>query len=213
MTRFYDITLPIDEGMVIYPGNPEVGVEPVSRISQGDVANVTRLVMGSHTGTHVDAAHHFIDGAQTVDRLPLDRLIGPAVVLRIPDDVTAIDAHELRRHGGDGEIAPRVLLQTRNSALLDHDHFDRSFAYLTGDGAEYLADAGALLVGIDYLSIEGYGADDHRTHLTLLEREIVVLEGIDLRRVPPGRYELICLPIKVAGGDGAPARVVLRSLD
>lgn len=211
MTRLYDISLPIREGMVLYPGNPEVRVEPKDRIADGAVANLTLLSLGSHTGTHVDAARHFIDEGQSVDRLALDRMIGPAIVIRIPDDVTAIDATELRRH--DVSAAPRVLLRTRNSAMLDRDHFDTTFAHLTTDGARYLAESGAVLVGIDYLSVEGYGSEDHGAHLALLQREIVILEGADLRDVPAGRYELLCLPIKILGGDGAPARAVLRSLD
>jgi arylformamidase len=211
MARIHDITLPIEEGMILYPGNPQTRVRPHERIADGDDANVTELTLGSHTGTHVDAARHFVDGGQPVDELPLDRLIGPARVARIPDDVTAIGARELRDAGVEGEA--RVLLRTRNGALLGRDEFSEDFAYLTGEGAAYLVDAGVRLVGIDYLSIEGFDAEEPEAHRTLLEREVVVLEGLDLREVPEGRYELLCLPLRIRGIDGAPMRAVLRTLE
>jgi arylformamidase len=206
--RTWDITLPITESIITYPGNPPTRVRPHNRIADGDDANVSELGFGSHTGTHVDAASHFIDGGQTVDALPLDRLMGEADVLRIPDNVQAIGPAELEAAGAARQR--RILLRTRNSELLGRDRFQEDFAYLTGAGAEFLAESGTELVGIDYLSIEAFDAEEPVAHRTLLEREIVVLEGVDLRGVEPGRYELICLPLKVAGIDGAPARVVLR---
>lgn len=209
--RFFDITLPIDEGMLVYPDDPDVRVRPHSRIADGEDANVTALALGSHTGTHVDAARHFIDGGQPVDAIPLDRLIGPARVVRIPTDVTAIGERELRDAGLDGET--RVLLHTRNAALLANRSFREDFAHLTGDGARYLLAAGVQLVGIDYLSIEAFDADEPEAHRALLERQVVILEGVDLRHVPAGRYELFCLPLRLAGIDGAPVRAVLRTLD
>jgi arylformamidase len=211
MTRFYDITLPIAEGMLVYPDDPDVRVRPYSRIADGEDANVTELAFGSHTGTHVDAARHFIDGAQAVDALPLERLIGPARVIQIPQDVRAIGERELREAGIDGER--RVLLKTRNEILLDRSDFQKDFAYLTGDGARYLLDAGVQLVGIDYLSVEAFDADEPVAHRVLLEQEVILVEGVDLRDVPPGRYELVCLPLRVAGIDGAPVRAVLRTLE
>lgn len=211
MARLHDVTMPITEGMITYPGNPTTRVDPHSSLEDGEDANVTKLTFGSHTGTHVDAAHHFIEGGQTVDELPLDLLIGPARVYVLPDDVSAIGADALRAAGVQGE--ERVLLKTRNSALLGRDEFEEDFAHLTGDGAEYLLEQGVRLVAIDYLSIEAFDADEPAAHRTLLEREVIVLEGVDLRRVDAGRYELICLPLKVAGIDGSPARVVLRSVD
>jgi arylformamidase len=202
MGRIHDITLHIEEGMIVYPGNPPIRVRAHSRISDGDDANVTELSFGSHTGTHVDAAHHFVDGAQTVDALPLDRMIGPARVAHIADEVRAIGPTELRAAGIEGES--RVLLRTRNSALLDRSGFSEDFAYLSGDGARFLVDAGVTFVALDYLSIEGFDADQPVAHETLLRREIVVVEGVDLRTVPAGRYELICLPLKVRGIEGGP---------
>jgi arylformamidase len=211
MTRFHDITLPIAEGMLVYPDDPDVRVRPYSRIADGEDANVTELAFGSHTGTHVDAARHFIDGAQAVDALPLERLIGPARVIQIPRDARAIGERELREAGIDGER--RVLLKTRNEVLLERSEFQKDFAYLTGDGARYLLDAGVQLVGIDYLSVEAFDADEPVAHRALLEQEVIIVEGVDLRDVPPGRYELVCLPLRVAGIDGAPVRAVLRTLE
>jgi arylformamidase len=211
MARFYDITLPITEGMLVYPDDPEVRVRPYSRIADGEDANVTELAFGSHTGTHVDAARHFIDGAQPVDAIPLDRLIGPARVVQIPHAVRAIGARELRDAGIEGDR--RVLLKTRNEALLDRSEFQKDFAYLTGDGARYLLNAGVHLVALDYLSVEAFDAEEPVAHRALLEREVIIVEGVDLRDVPPGRYELICLPLRVASIDGAPVRAVLRTLE
>jgi arylformamidase len=210
MSRLYDITLPIREGMIAYPGNPPTRLQPHTRIAHGDDANVLELSFGSHTGTHVDAAHHFIDGGQRVDELPLERLIGPALVVHVPGDVTAIGERELRDAGVDGQT--RVLLRTCNAALRDHDEFDEGFAHLTGDGAAYLVRTGVDLIAIDYLSIEAFDADEPVAHRTLLEKEIIVVEGVDLRAVPAGMYELICLPLRVAGADGAPVRAVLREM-
>jgi arylformamidase len=209
MARMYDITLPIHEGLITYPGSPETRLIPHDRIAHGDPANVTELRFGSHTGTHLDAAHHFIDGGQTVDELPLDILIGPCRVVEIPD-VLAIGAAELRQAGIEGET--RVLLKTRNQSLLAREEFVEEFAHVTGDGARYLVETGVRLVAIDYLSIEAFDADEPHAHRTLLEQEVVVVEGVDLREVPAGRYELICLPLRIAGIDGAPLRAVLREM-
>jgi arylformamidase len=209
MSTLYDITLPIHEGMITYPGSPPTRVRPHSSIAAGDDANVTELSFGSHTGTHVDAAHHFIDGGETVDELPLDRLIGAARVVELPADVTAIGAAELRAAGL--EDATRVLLKTRNGELLGRNDFAEDFAHLTADGAQYLVGAGVQLVGIDYLSVEAFDAEEPAAHRILLERRIIVVEGLDLRAVPAGPCELICLPLKIAGIDGAPLRAVLRS--
>jgi arylformamidase len=209
MPRFYDITLPIHDGMITFPEDPDVRVQPHSRIAEGDDANVSALSFGSHTGTHVDAPSHFIDDGRTVDRLPLEDLVGPARVVRIDDDVRAIGEEHLRQAGIDGET--RVLLRTRNAALLHRDEFDQDYAYLTPGAARFLARTGVRLVGTDYLSVEAFDADEPEAHHTLLESEVIIVEGLDLRDVPEGRYELICLPLRLQGLDGAPVRAVLRS--
>lgn len=210
MPRFYDITLPVVGTMITYPGDPPIRITPHARIADGEDANVTELCFGSHTGTHVDAPRHFIDGASPVDELSLEDLIGTAVVVEIPDSVQSIGPAELEAAGPDG--ATRVLLKTRNSALLGAAAFEPDFAYLTGAGADYLVDAGVRLVGIDYLSIEEFEAADAPAHRALLGAGVIIVEGVDLREVAAGRYELICLPLRLAGLDGSPVRAVLRVL-
>lgn len=207
MSRIYDISTPVRSGGVVYPGNPEIRIEPQQAISRGAGANVSAVAFGSHTGTHVDAAKHFFDDGQTVDRIPLDRFIGPAIVLAFADDLMSISAAELARH--DIGSHTRVLLRTRNSSLLTRSDFVKDYTYLAPDGAEHLVHRGVELVGIDYLSIEQFHSGHHRTHLTLLEKNTVIVEGLDLSEVPPGEYQLICLPLRLAGLDGAPARAIL----
>ena len=208
MPRFYDISVPIRDSGVVYPGNPEISVKASQSIATGAGANVSSISLGSHTATHVDAPLHFIEGARSVDEIPLETLIGPARLIRFPEDVLAIGELDLAPHNLDG--TERVLLATRNSLLLARKEFMRDYTYLAPDGAEYLASLGVMLVGIDYLSIEQFRSGHHRTHHTLLGREIVIVEGLDLSEPQPGEYELICLPLRMAGLDGAPARVVLR---
>lgn len=211
MRRIIDISVPLVTGGLVYPGNPEIQITPQQSIANGASANVSSVFFGSHTGTHVDAARHFFDDGQPVDLLPLDKLIGRATVLEFADDVMQIGAKELdgRPIGG----AQRVLLKTRNSALLERAEFTRDYTFLAPDGAELLAEKGVQLVGIDYLSIEQFRSGHHRTHRTLLERQIVIVEGLQLGGVAPGVYDFICLPLRIAGMDGAPARAVLLELE
>jgi len=206
--RLYDISVPIRDSGIVYPGNPEISVTPNQAIASGAGANVSSIAFRSHTATHVDAPLHFIDGARSVDDIPLETLIGPARLIRFADEVMAIGERDLTPHNLEG--CERVLLATRNSTLLAGKEFVRDYTYLAPDGAEYLASLGVILVGIDYLSIEQFRSGHHRTHHTLLGREIVIVEGLDLSEPQPGEYELICLPLRMAGLDGAPARVVLR---
>ena len=207
MSRIYDISLPIRSGGLVYPGNPEIEVTLQQAVAKGAGANVSSIRFGSHTGTHADAARHFFDDGQSVDRIPLERLIGPALLLSFPDDLRAIGAADLRNHDLKGRT--RILLRTRNSSLLSHKEFVREYTYLAPDGAQYLVDNGVELVGIDYLSIEQFHSGHHMTHRILLERSVVILEGLDLSVPAPGEYELICLPLRIEGCDGAPARAVL----
>jgi arylformamidase len=207
VSRIYDISLPIRSGGLVYPGNPEIEVTLQQAVAKGAGANVSSIRFGSHTGTHADAARHFFDDGQSVDRIPLERLIGPALLLGFPDDLRAIGAADLRNHDLKGRT--RILLRTRNSALLSQKEFVREYTYLAPDGAQYLVDNGVELVGIDYLSIEQFHSGHHMTHRILLERSVVILEGLDLSAPAPGEYELICLPLRIEGCDGAPARAVL----
>ena len=207
MTRIYDISTPVENGGVVYPGNPEIRIEPQQAISRGAGANVSSVAFGSHTGTHVDAGKHFFDDGQTVDRIPLERLVGPAILLAFDDDLMSIGAADLQQHNIGSHT--RILLKTRNSSLLGRSDFVKDYTFLAPDGAEYLVQHGIELVGIDYYSIEQFHSGHHRTHLTLLEKDTVIVEGLDLSEPPPGEYQLVCLPLRLAGLDGAPARAVL----
>ena len=207
----YDVTVPIRAGMPIYEGDPAVEIQAWSALAKGDSANVSFLHFGAHTGTHVDAPAHFIEGARKIDALALETLIGRARVVRIPDEITEIEAALIERADLDG--VERVLLHTRNSSLWS-EGFRKDFTHLLPEAAQMLIELGIKLIGTDYLSIEKFHSGHHRTHLALLSNNVVIVEGLNLSEVPEGDYELICLPLRIADGpgDGAPARVVLRSL-
>lgn len=207
MRRIYDISVPLESGGLVYPGNPEIHIALQQAIADGASANVSRLEMGSHTGTHVDAPRHFFDDGAGVDTLPLDVLMGPALLIAVAPDVMAVTEEHLRSH--DLTHATRVLIRTRNSAFLRERDFHPDFTYLSPDGAAYLVDHGVKLVGVDYLSVEQFHSGHHRTHRTLLERGVIIIEGLDLSEPPAGIYELRCLPLRLVGLDGAPARAVL----
>ncbi len=210
MKKIYDISVPIRDGGLIYPGNPETQVSLQQSIALGASANVSRISFGSHTGTHVDAERHFFDDGRTVDQLPLETLMGPCTVLEFAPEVMVVTRAELEAHDLGG--VERLLLKTRNSGYLTQDPaFHPDFTYLAPDGAEYLVALGVKLVGIDYLSIEQFHSGHHLTHLTLLRAGVVIVEGMNLLSVPTGKYMLYCLPIKLEGCDGAPARAVLTS--
>ena len=208
-TRIYDVSLPIVTGGLVYPGNPAISITSQQSISQGGSSNVSRLDFGSHTGTHVDAPKHFFDNGAGVDSIPLEVLMGPARLLAFGDTVMSIGEAELSAHDLTG--VTRLLLKTRNSQWLASDStaFHPDYTYVAPDGAEYLARLGVRLVGVDYLSVEQFHSGHHRTHRTLLERGIVIVEGLLLNEPPAGDYHFRCLPLKLAGLDGAPARAVL----
>ncbi|HEY6804453.1 MAG TPA: cyclase family protein [Pyrinomonadaceae bacterium] len=209
----FDLTVPLMNDMPTYPGDPGVQVTDWYSLAHGDSANVTRLNFGAHTGTHIDAPAHFISGAAPSEQLPLDVLIGEVVVVEVPNEALSIDKEFVAQHAAGAE---RVLFKTRNSSFWqDHPHeFQEDFTYLELGAAEYLAQHGTKLVGIDYLSIEQFGQKDHPTHVALLSHGIVIVEGLNLSAVGPGLYELICLPLRIRSGqgDGAPARAILRTL-
>lgn len=211
----YDISVAISGDMPVYPGDPGVEIVAASSMERGDPANVTLLRLGAHTGTHVDAPAHFIRGAQTVSQLPPDALVGRARVVEVPADVIAIDEGHVETLVPEG--AERVLFKTRNSGFwaAGDNTFREDFTYLTPAAARSLAGRGLRLVGIDYLSVEKFKSEDFGAHLALLSRGVVIVEGLNLADVPAGEYELACLPLKIAGGDGdgAPARAFLRTLD
>jgi arylformamidase len=214
--RIYDITVPISpERTPVYPGDPPIEIKQWAALARGDAANVTLLHFGAHTATHIDAPAHFIEGAPKIDELQLDAMIGPARVVEVARDVRVIDREQLDRLNL-GNTA-RVLFKTRNSEFWSNEgcEFRTDFTYIAPDAARALADARVQLVGVDYLSVEKFRAESFDTHTTLLGAGIVIVEGLDLSRVAAGDYELICLPLKIAGGtgDGAPARAVLRTID
>ena len=200
--RVYDISVPIRPGMIVYDGNPAAQLERVESIAAGAHANVSRLDLGVHTGTHIDAPLHFIDQAPGSESLKLEPLIGPATV-----DGTTVD-----RDLDEGVLAlldipdgaERVLLKTQNGRLWASDSFSRDFIRLTGSGARYLVSRGVRVIGIDFLSI-----GDEEAHRELLAAGVIPLEGLDLRQIDPGPYQLICLPLRLEGSDGAPARAIL----
>jgi len=205
--RLYDATLPIHEGMVTFPGDPPFGSDPVFETRKGDPFNLALLSMGTHLGTHVDPPAHYLPGGATVDELPLDALTGQGVVLDMRGK-KRIDRRALV--GSRLGDARRVLFKTDNGPLLLETRFREDYVSLTGDGAEYLVGLGVRLAGIDYLSIEAYRNPGAPVHSILLEAGVVVVEGVNLTEIPPGSYEIFCLPLKIRGGDGAPARVILR---
>jgi arylformamidase len=208
--KIYDITVPITPQMPVWPGDSGVSRELVSKISDGDNANVSHLSMGVHTGTHVDAPFHFIEGAPTLEKIPLETFIGRAIVIEIPD-VDLITAAELRSAG----IPPkteRLLIKTRNSNYWadDEKSFQPDFVALSPDAADWAVSREIRLIGIDYLSIAPFKAS-RPTHQILLSAGVAILEGIDLSEVVPGEYKLYCLPLKLDQADGAPARVILET--
>ena len=211
----YDVSVPLSASTPTYPGDPGIEIKQWLALANGDAANVSLINFGLHSGTHVDAPAHFIAGGAKVDSLSMASLIGEVEVVAVPDELRAID-EEFVATNCMGR-APRILFKTRNSAFWDNteDGFRADYTYLAPGGAARLGAAGIRLVGIDYLSVEQFQSEKFETHHLLLSRDVVILEGLDLRAVTPGFYELICLPLRIAAGsgDGAPARVILRTQD
>jgi arylformamidase len=203
----YDVSVPLRPDMPTYAGEPGPKLDHLKRIARGDSANVTALSLGSHTGTHVDAPHHFIDGRSTVEAISPEALVGPVQVIEFAEQrhVSAADLEAASIPAG----TTRLLVKTPNSRFWDDDEFHTDFAGLTRDAAEWLVERGFVLVGIDYLSIEQFRSPGHEVHKTLLGAGVVIVEGLDLRPVSPGAYRIACGPLKVVGADGAPARVFL----
>jgi arylformamidase len=205
--KIYDISIPLSESLPIYPGDPPIIVEPALAIGKGDSVNVSRISMSTHCGTHIDAPLHVDDRGVSVDHLSLSLLNGRALVAEV-GGTKKIGRRELEQLPIKGE--ERLLLKTENSVLWSRPDFVEDYASLTEDGADYLIGIGIRLIGIDYLSIEPFDGDG-AIHRMFLEHGIVILEGLYMNEVTSGVYELICLPMKIRGGDGAPARAILRS--
>lgn len=208
--KIYDITVPLQNGIPCWPGDEEPKIELYAALSRGDIVNCSRIQCSLHTGTHVDAPRHLFKNGASVDQLSPDILMGTVVVIDT-GEVPEIDASTLREYSWNG--IPRVLFKTRNSAWWQAPRhtFRPEYVSLTADGAQYLVDKGVQLVGIDYLSIDLFDNTELPAHKILLSNNVVVIENLVLREVPPGKYELICLPLNIVGGDGAPARVILRT--
>jgi arylformamidase len=209
MKKIYDISLTITPGMTVWPGDPSVKLERIHKIEDGANSNVSRIEMSVHTGTHFDSPYHFLPNGKSVETLPLDVLIGAVQVIELPESCNVINSEVLTRAGMQTHVE-RVLFKTKNSHYWEKGltEFQTDFVGINEDGAQFLVDRGIRLVGIDYLSISPY-KHSRPTHEILLKSNVVILEGVDLSRVPAGDYELICLPLKLGGSDGAPARVVL----
>ncbi len=206
--HWIDISVPLRKGMASWPGDPPLEVDRISDIAKGDHATVSRISMGSHTGTHVDAPAHFVLGGTDVARLPLEVMVGPARVIQIKDH-DAIKDDELKTH----KIArgDRVLFKTRNSTdAWSSPEFVEDFVHLTEPAAEYLVRVGVRVVGVDYLSVGAYKGGGAAVHQTLLGHGVWIIEGLDLSQVEQGTYDLVCLPLKIENGDGSPARAILR---
>ncbi|PYP51178.1 MAG: hypothetical protein DMD39_09115 [Gemmatimonadetes bacterium] len=206
-----DVTATLDPATTpIYEGDAPLKFDFLKDMRKGDALTLSAYSMGAHSGTHIDAPMHFVRDGAPIDQVPLEPLMGPARVIDIPDAVQSINADELNRHECRG--AQRVLFRTRSSlrGWMKSPTFHRDFAYVAPDAAQLLADAGVKLVGVDYISAEQFGAPAPMTHRILLGRGIPIVEGLALETVRPGDYDLIVLPIKVGGHEGAPARAVLR---
>lgn len=208
MARYYDVTVPLSAAVPVFPGDPRFHMEFTHRIADGQPYNVARITMGAHSGTHVDAPYHFLADGGTVDQLPMEILIGKCRVLEIGKR-DKIERADLESQDLRDDL--RVLLKTRMSGQLRVHEFQQDFVYLTPDAAQYLVQAGIKLVGIDYLSVEKFGSEDFAAHHALLGAGVVIIEGLDLSEVEPGEYDMTCLPLRIVGADGSPARVVLRS--
>ena len=207
--KIIDISLPMMPTLPVWPGDPEIVLRQTKSLEAGDLANVSQLSCSVHTGTHVDAPCHFIQGGGPVDELPLDVLIGPAYVRHLPNvkEISPVDLEKLvlPRH------TKRLLLRTRNSDFWQREisEFMSDYTALTPEAAGWVVDRGIRLIGVDYLSVQRFHGAEPTTHRILLGAGVVIVEGLNLYEVPPGSYHLICLPLKLVGSDGAPARAVL----
>ena len=205
--KFIDVSVPLDAQLPTYPNNTPFSLEPIKRIARGDSSNVSTLHMSAHTGTHVDAPRHFFDERAGTESLPLDLLMGRARVIEV-DSRAGIAAEDLS--GLDLSDDIRVLIKTHNSRLWGSPEFHPGYVGVLESGAKHLVAHGIKVVGVDYLSVEQFHNPGAPAHHTLLGAGVIVIEGLDLRDVEAGIYDMICLPLRIVGSDGAPARVVLR---
>jgi len=208
MSKWIDASVPLRTGMPHWPTDPSVHIERFADMNQGAVCNVSKVDMCAHAGTHMDGLNHFIKDGSPLDLVPFDAVIGPCRVIEIKD-ADSVKSSELRKHKlRKGE---RVLLKTRNSRRpWWTEPFDKKFVHISADGARHLAECGIRTIGIDYLSVGGYERDGVECHQIILGAGIWIIEGLNFTKVRPGRYEMICLPVKIHNSDGAPARAILK---
>lgn len=208
--KFHDVSVLISEDMPVWPGDPGISMTLASSLDQGNDANVTRLAMGVHTGTHIDAPFHFEANGKSIEQLQIDTLIGSCKVFELPEIKGGIGPNDIEKFDIEGET--RILFKTKNSIWwkTDERKFQKDFVYITEEGAKLLISLGVKLVGIDYLSVESFGSSDYATHHLFLRNQVVIIEGLNLSDISPGEYELIALPLRLKGADGSPARVILR---
>lgn len=211
--RVYDITLPIETGFPIWPGDPDVDLRRDAKIEH-DGFNTSTISFGTHTGTHVDTPWHYLQDGRCLENIPVERWSGECHVARIPDDIDRVTSSDLQR--ADIPVGTtHLLLKTRNSRIWDRPRpwpFERAFVGIDAGAAQWIVDHRIQLVGTDYLGIAPFDEPDHATHLTLLRNDVLILEGLDLRAVDAGTYQLVCLPMRLVCGDGAPARAILVSI-
>jgi len=208
--KLFDISLPISNDLPVWPGDPSVSLIMTNSIVKGDQCNITRIQIGAHTGTHIDAPYHFLNDGATVDTIPIETFIGTCLVVDLDSEVL-IEEKDLRKYNLAGHS--RILIKTRNSAMWSNNirkSFITNYVALGIDAARYLVEINTILVGIDYLSIESFQSEGSPVHKLLLRNNITVLEGLNLSGVKAGKYELICLPLNLEGCEGSPARVLLR---
>ncbi|WP_345993677.1 cyclase family protein [Sulfurimonas sp. HSL-1716] len=208
--KIFDVSVPVSKNMISWPGDPSVELSKSVSIAKGDLCNVTNLCMGVHSGTHIDAPYHFIESGDTVDAIDIELLIGDCLVIEV-DVQTTIEYEDIRSYNIHGYT--KILFKTKNSTFWKDDFFHKDFISLGMSAAKYLVENNIGLIGIDYLSIESFNSKDASIHKFLLEKNVIILEGLNLANIKSGRYELICMPLKLIGTDGAPARVVLKSLE
>jgi len=202
--KIYDISVSISNDMITWPGDPSVKISRDCSISEGSSCNVSSIQMGAHTGTHIDSPNHFIDEKYTTDCIKLEDLIGKCIVIEVNgNDITVDDLKQVNL-----DIYSRVLIKTKNSDLWLEQEFNKDFIALNDDVLDYLIYKNIKLIGVDYLSIESFYSNGD-IHRKILENEIIILEGLNLREIFPNEYTLICLPLKISNVDGAPSRVVL----
>ena len=207
--NWIDVSVPLHTGMVHWPTDPSVRIERIADMNQGAVCNVSKVEMCAHVGTHMDGLNHFIKDGAPLDTVPFDAVIGPCRIIEMKD-TDSVKTEELKKHNlRKGE---RILLKTRNSKRQWWDEdFDTRFVHISKDAAQHMVERDIRTIGIDYLSVGGYERDGVECHQVLLGAGVWIIEGLNLTKVRPGKYDLICLPVKIRNSDGAPARAILRS--